>query len=67
MGLNGFGGGMAAQVESTAVAGEGQRFKRIPRQAWAGNLELDPLVCLASSLFVPITQLLCLLVRVLPV
>ncbi|TVU01800.1 hypothetical protein EJB05_52737, partial [Eragrostis curvula] len=28
----------------TAAPGEGQRFKRIPRQACAGNLELDPLL-----------------------
>jgi hypothetical protein len=35
---------------AVATAGEGQRFKRIPRQAWSGNLELDPLVRLASSL-----------------
>lgn len=37
---------------AVAAAGEGQRFKRIPRQAWSGNLELDPLVRLASSLLV---------------
>jgi hypothetical protein len=29
---------------AAAAAGEGQRFKRIPRQAWSGNLELDPLL-----------------------
>ncbi|KXG39465.1 guanine nucleotide exchange factor SPIKE 1 [Sorghum bicolor] len=29
---------------AVATAGEGQRFKRIPRQAWSGNLELDPLL-----------------------
>jgi len=45
---------VAAQVTAmepaVATAGEGQRFKRIPRQAWSGNLELDPLVRLATSL-----------------
>ncbi|KAF8728559.1 hypothetical protein HU200_017822 [Digitaria exilis] len=39
---------MAAQATAmepaAAAAGEGQRFKRIPRQAWSGNLELDPLL-----------------------
>jgi hypothetical protein len=67
---NWFGGGMAAQVvamEPAAAAGEGQRFKRIPRQAWEGNLDLDPLVRLASYLLVSITQPPDLLVRVLPV
>uniref|UniRef100_A0A804UJY8 Guanine nucleotide exchange factor SPIKE 1 n=1 Tax=Zea mays TaxID=4577 RepID=A0A804UJY8_MAIZE len=29
---------------AVATAGEGQRFKRISRQAWSGNLELDPLL-----------------------
>ncbi|ONL97599.1 Guanine nucleotide exchange factor SPIKE 1 [Zea mays] len=29
---------------AVATAGEGQRFKRIPRQAWSGNLELGPLL-----------------------
>jgi hypothetical protein len=37
---------------AVATAGEGQRFKRISRQAWSGNLELDPLVRLANSLLV---------------
>jgi hypothetical protein len=36
-------------MDSTA-AGEGQRFKRIPRQSCARNLELDPLVCVCHSL-----------------
>ncbi|XP_015631338.1 guanine nucleotide exchange factor SPIKE 1 [Oryza sativa Japonica Group] len=31
-------------MDSAAAAGEGQRFKRIPRQSLAGNLELDPLL-----------------------
>lgn len=47
---------MAAQATAmepaAAAAGEGQRFKRIPRQAWSGNLELDPLVRLAGYLLV---------------
>ena len=47
---------MAAQVTAMepagAAAGEGQRFKRIPRQAWSGSLELDPLVRLTGSLLV---------------
>lgn len=47
---------MAAQATAmepaAAAAGEGQRFKRIPRQALSGNLELDPLVRLAGYLLV---------------
>lgn len=49
---------MAAQATAmepaaaAAAAGEGQRFKRIPRQASSGNLELDPLVRLAGYLLV---------------
>jgi hypothetical protein len=61
---------MAAQVTAmepaAAAAGEGQRFKRIPRQAWSGNLELDPLVRLTGSLLVASTPALPdLVVRVL--
>lgn len=35
---------VTAMEPAVATAGEGQRFKRIPRQAWSGNLELDPLL-----------------------
>ncbi|KAG8063521.1 hypothetical protein GUJ93_ZPchr0003g18496 [Zizania palustris] len=33
-----------AAMDSAAATGEGQRFKRIPRQSLGGNLELDPLL-----------------------
>jgi len=35
---------VTAMEPAGAAAGEGQRFKRIPRQAWSGSLELDPLL-----------------------
>ncbi|AQL06949.1 Guanine nucleotide exchange factor SPIKE 1 [Zea mays] len=37
-------GQVTVMEPAVATAGEGQRFKRISRQAWSGNLELDPLL-----------------------
>lgn len=52
-----------AAMDSAAAAGEGQRFKRIPRQSLAGNLELDPLVCFALIFCSPACGAVHLVVR----